>query len=366
VKTKWRVVIVILAVILGLALLMVLRIHRRPRLYRVVVLPSLGGNFTRPDAINDRGQVVGVSETADGDFHLFFWDKERGIEDLGDAHGGRFDINNAGQIAGTTEAADESKQAFIRDPNGAMRLLGTLGGSWSGAVTLNNHGQVAGTSEATDGSQHVFFWDRATGMRDVIAFSGQDGYVRTINDAGLVWGHADTPARGHQPFLWDPNEGLLGAGALPSTDKYTLHDLNNHSRFLTVHRFRPTEGRCAVLWGRQTGFKKLWRLEGSLGGRSGPPLVNDVNQVVYEEEQDRPLKLFGRTFFRNRPLQRQRVLWDPDCGRIVLDGCLPWSMRRNFTICDLNNAGAILGYSVKGRESIRAILLEPIPEKWSD
>ena len=160
-KAKRRVVIVILAVTLGLAMLMVLRIHRRPRLYRVIILPSLGGSVTYPHAINDRGHVVGYSRTAQGDFHLFLWDRERGIEDLGDIDrgqpSGRLDINNAGQIAGTTEAADESKQAFIRDPNGAMRLLGTLGGSWSGAVTLNNHGQVAGTSEATDGSQHVFF-----------------------------------------------------------------------------------------------------------------------------------------------------------------------------------------------------------------
>lgn len=43
---------------------------RQPKLYTVTVLPSLGGDFTLPCAINERGQITGVSEVARGTCHL--------------------------------------------------------------------------------------------------------------------------------------------------------------------------------------------------------------------------------------------------------------------------------------------------------
>jgi len=38
-------------------------------------LGTLGGNFSGPVAINDRGQVVGYSTTASGELHAFLWEK---------------------------------------------------------------------------------------------------------------------------------------------------------------------------------------------------------------------------------------------------------------------------------------------------
>ncbi|UCD51139.1 MAG: hypothetical protein JSW27_00625, partial [Phycisphaerales bacterium] len=236
------------------------------------------------------------------------------------------------------------------------------GGS-SEAAALNNHGQVAGTSVTADASRHAFVWDRATGMRDVMAFSSSNGYLRTINDAGLVWGYADTSSQLGRLFIRDPNDGLVVSSKLPP-DTYSLYDLNNHSCFLTMHRFKRTERRYAVLWHRQTGFAKLWCPEGYI---SEPAMINDANQVVgWEDIEPRPLKLLGRTFFRNRRLKRQLILWDPRYGRIILNGQIPWGMRKHFTVRDLNNAGVILGLAVKGEKSSHAVLLEPIPEKWDD
>ncbi len=353
-----------LAVALGLATLMMYRAHRHPKLYRVLVLPSLGGDFTYPHAINDRGQVVGYSQTAQGEQHPFLWDRERGIEDLGGLDRERplwhLDINNAGQIAGTVRAPDGSQQAFIRDPNGTTRLLGSLGSGWSQAMGLNNHGQVSGMSEAADGSRHAFFWDKTTGMRDVIALPRQSSSVRALNDDGLIWGYADTPTQPRRLFIWDPNEGLLPAAALPAPELF-FYALNNRSCFLARHRYRFEET-YTILWSRQTGPKKLWGLEGEIRHSAA---VNDVNQVVCREEiRARPLKLFGKRFFRNRPPRRQHILWDPDRGRIVLDHQIPRRMGKHFIAYDLNNSGVILGQTIKPGKSTRAVLLEPIPEKW--
>lgn len=365
-KAKWRISILVLAVVLGLAGLIAWRTYQRPKLYRVTVLPSLGGAFTVPFALNDRGQVVGYSQTADGDVHPFLWDRERGIEDLGDLNrgqpSGRLDINNAGQIAGTVRTSDEGGQAFIRDPNGAMRLLGDLGGGSSEAAALNNHGQVAGISTAADGSRHVCIWDQAGGTHAVLAFAGTNGHVYTINDAGLVWGFADTPTQQGQLFIWDPEEGLVATQTLP-TQGLSFCALNNHSSFLSRHRFRPG-GLFAVLWHRKTGLTKLWRLEGDI---DRPALVNDVNQVVCREAvEPKPLKLLGKAIFRNRSLRWQLIVWDREHGRVVLDDQIPRGVRKNFVVWDFNNAGVILGQTFKVEKSSRAVLLEPIRENWGD
>ena len=38
-------------------------------------LGTLGRNFSNAEAINDRGQIAGFSETASGDFHAVLWTK---------------------------------------------------------------------------------------------------------------------------------------------------------------------------------------------------------------------------------------------------------------------------------------------------
>ena len=41
-------------------------------------------------------------------------------------------------------------------------------------------------------------------------------------------------------------------------------------------------------------------------------------------------------------------------------------MGKHLIAYDINNSGVILGQTIKSEKSIRAVLLEPIPEKWQD
>jgi probable HAF family extracellular repeat protein len=59
-------------------LLLFLLWPRPNALYRVTILASLGGGATAATGINDRGQVTGFAQTADGTFHFFLWDREKG------------------------------------------------------------------------------------------------------------------------------------------------------------------------------------------------------------------------------------------------------------------------------------------------
>jgi len=78
-------------------------------------LGTLGGTSSVASSINDRGQVVGYSQTASGELHAFLWGK------------------------------------------GTMTDLGTLGGNFSeAAAIINDRGQVVGSSGTGSGEEHAF------------------------------------------------------------------------------------------------------------------------------------------------------------------------------------------------------------------
>jgi probable HAF family extracellular repeat protein len=62
-----------------------------------------GGTFNRAYHINNRGQVVGQSDTASGASHAFLWERGK-MTDLGtlpgEDQGGAWDINDRGQAVG--------------------------------------------------------------------------------------------------------------------------------------------------------------------------------------------------------------------------------------------------------------------------
>jgi len=89
--------------------------------YTITDLGTLGGRISWPTGLNDRGQVVGWSYTADNEF------------------------------------ARVSRQPWQNDQHGHMTDLGTLGGSSAEATAINNHGDVVGWSDTTgDVAQHAF------------------------------------------------------------------------------------------------------------------------------------------------------------------------------------------------------------------
>jgi probable HAF family extracellular repeat protein len=355
-RTRTRILAAVLVATMLVGAPSVWLLRDRQRLYKVTFLPSLGGKGMGASAINDRGQIVGGAQTRDGQLHLFLWDRQTGIQDLGPAES-RFDINNAGQICGTILDPAGNAQAFLRDPDRGIILLGTLGGKTSRACALNNRGQVAGISETAAGFKHAFLWDPAQGMRDLGTLGGNDSQARAINDAGEVFGLADAPQRQFCPFVWDPNGGMVPL-PLSAPDAY-YSDLNNHSSVVGWCRSSGTRYQL-VLWSKEAGVQKVLDLDCKAVMET--PILNDAAQIVFGEyvpgRWDALLRRVGLVDW-------SYSLWDPNLGRIPLGPYLRHAPGWRFWPQDINNKGAIVGVLFSEKmDRGRAVLLEPIPERW--
>jgi probable HAF family extracellular repeat protein len=164
---------------------------------------SLAGLGSVAHHINNRGQVVGESLTvyrpatsSSGQptaiFHAFF-DDQGAMNDLGTLGGtdsSANSINDRGSVVGWSESANDAAIHAFRDTWGRMTDLGTLGGPESTAESINDEGTVVGTSRTSTSEWHGFI-DRHGRMIDLNSLiPGSSGIViadaKDINDRGEI------------------------------------------------------------------------------------------------------------------------------------------------------------------------------------
>lgn len=180
-------------------------------------LPPLAGDtVSAATAINDAGQVVGISGicgSAVGGFsaeHAVTW-QDGTTRSLGTLGGSAWNtpmaINNLGDVVGFAnlpgpDQANPNFQAFIWTGHGPMRDLGVLpGDAVSEALGINDAGQVVGEScQAGFANCRAFVWQNGV-MTDldtlVPGYAGHLVFANDINDAGQITGQAIDAATGH-------------------------------------------------------------------------------------------------------------------------------------------------------------------------
>ena len=169
----------------------------------LVQLSTLGGDESYPAAVNDRGQVVGVSETADGAFHAFLWEKGTMI-DLAptSASSAASDINNKGRVVFQRAPAGGPVESVLWSPT-ATTSLGAVN-----ARFVNEKGQVAGTvltlGDPAGPNTNPFLWDRGvrTDMGPIPNWAGTDSRAVDLNDKGEVLGTGLGPESFEVGFVW--------------------------------------------------------------------------------------------------------------------------------------------------------------------
>jgi probable HAF family extracellular repeat protein len=194
-----------------------------PRTDQIVELaPFAGDTTTAATAINDRGQVVGISgicSNAVGEYsaaHAVLWEGGRVI-DLGNLGGVAWNtpmaLNQRGDVVGFANAPDTDPpndfnvRAFLWTKRDGMRDLGTLAGdATSQALGINERRQVVGVS--CGATCRAFIWEDGimTDLNDLVA-SGTTDSLRIagdINDRGQISGQTVNAANERSAFVAYP------------------------------------------------------------------------------------------------------------------------------------------------------------------
>ena len=202
-------------------------------------LPTLGGNNGYAAGANNRGQVVGWAETDFRDptciapqvlqFQAVLWGPRGQVQALppleGDLDSAATAINDRGQVVGISGTcyravgALSAKHAVLWE-RGQVIDIGNLGGiAWNTPAAINNRGDVAGFSDLPGDDPdrpnfHAFFWTRRGGIHDLGTLPGDTRSLAFgLNERGQVVGES-IGSTGRRAFIWQGGAMMTDLNAL--------------------------------------------------------------------------------------------------------------------------------------------------------
>lgn len=249
--------------------------------YNVINLGILpGGTFSSANGINSFGQVVGNSDSSNGDRAFLY--SNGTMTDLGTLPGDNFSsatgINNSGQVVGSSDSSN-GDSAFVYS-NGTMTDLSPLFGNGSFpassyATGINNAGQVVGRlglSRALGGSR-VFLYTNST--RSMTYLDGATANVTGINDSGQVVGYWLNPNTNNVSAVVYNGGQRQDLGTLPGAVLSSGAAINNSGQ---VVGYSDVNGNARAFLYSGGQMQDLGTLPGSV--YSSATGINNSGQVV--------------------------------------------------------------------------------------
>jgi probable HAF family extracellular repeat protein len=199
-------------------------------------LNTLGGEESYAYAITDSGIVLGDSRTFSGKYHPFMGAPNSPLFDLGEPYlfSSARAANNADQVVGFRLMTDEHgqlhKRAYLYDTH-RMIDLGTFGGKQSDAAAINDTGQVVGHlyTEYHDGYKRAVLYDGSKAIR-LGTLGGNASVGVAINNAGQVVGYAELPGGDQRAFLYTRGGKMRNLGTLPGGTQSFAYGINNQGQ----------------------------------------------------------------------------------------------------------------------------------------
>ena len=217
--------------------------------------PDTGNSWINWGGINERGEAVGMSETAvpdpDGEDICgfgtkltcvpFLWRKGRmsGLPTVGGNNGQASAINNRGEVAGYAETSvvDSGCPPFkitsaVMWEKGRALALPTVGGDVDGvAFGINDQGQAVGYSGTCINATHAVVWKNNTAfvLKDLGGIRSNIAFV--INNRGQIAGKVRSADDSHYvAALWQPDGSLTTHEPLPGDLDAFATGINNRGQ----------------------------------------------------------------------------------------------------------------------------------------
>jgi probable HAF family extracellular repeat protein len=304
-------------------------------IYAVTDLGTLGGCCAAPYAINNAGQVTGISALLGNPVTHAFLYSGGTMHDLGSL--GAFDsfgyaINDLGQVAGAAivsqspEGSHSVWHAFLYR-NGVMTDLGTLGGSNSYAWGINKDGQVVGYSDVPgDSESHAFLYSNGK-MTDL----GTVGVASDINDSGQITGNGPSGA-----FLYANGQFTVLPTLGGVAGARSINEVGQVAGFSGGHAFLYTNGVMQDLGVPPGGF-----FSEAFG-------VNNAGQVVGAFASPDPVGSEHAFLFSDGSAIDLNTTIDPTLGLTLMEST------------DINDLGQIVASArLRDGRGAHAVLLTP-------
>jgi probable HAF family extracellular repeat protein len=197
----------------------------------MTALPTLGGPHGYAAGANEQGQIVGWAETTVHDstcnppqvlqFEAVLYAKGGNVRELpplaGDPDGAATAINDRGDVVGISGTCDNAVGAYTARHaviwhDGAPSLIKTFGGEgWNTPTDINHRGDVVGFADlpgdVLDGvltfNPVAFIWNERTGTQKIAPLPGDTNSIAyAINDDGQVVGQSFGGPEGSRAFIW--------------------------------------------------------------------------------------------------------------------------------------------------------------------
>jgi len=199
---------------------------------QMTVLPPFPGGYSSYAAgVNNRGQVVGWAENGVHDatcdpafqilqFRAVIWQPDGTMQELpplsGDSTSAATAINDHGQVVGISGdcgiavGSVSAKHAVLWE-SGVPMDLGNIGGdAWNTPTAINNQGTIAGFANTAPGTARVyeaFIWTKSSGMKSLGKIPGDlRSTANGINEKGQIVGLSRGGPHLFRAVLWENNK----------------------------------------------------------------------------------------------------------------------------------------------------------------